>query len=281
MHSYKDIFGLNIKYIDFLLARSLFSHQYIKNISQSGGDVEGETREMFRNIIPERYKVTHGYIVSAPDKNTEPLISPQVDMIIVDTLVPHSLFIVDKKNGLEIVPLEAVVAIFEIKRTLNHTILQDANSHLQKIRTAVLISKDSTERYGPGGLHFGNGLSGGAYCNPLLGIIGLDLDANILTDGHAHHIENLNPEFLQTEVDLICGFMGMLLAIADTSGSGNFRIANPRVKGEMTQYCLLKQNEHYSQANIIARMFGYVLGYLYNTSGRVANFNNYFFNNNL
>jgi hypothetical protein len=286
-HTYRNIFELNIKYIDYLISKSLFSHQYIHNIAQSGADVENEIREIFRNIIPERYKVTHGYIVSAPNQISEPRISPQVDMMIVDTLVPHSLLIVDKKSGLEIVPLEAVLAIFEIKRSLSFTTLvgnetmQGAISHLGEIKSTTGIVKNSLERFGPGGITFGNGLSGGFYCNPLLGIIGLDMDDNLINPDHQHYLSNTYAQLRETEIDLISCFKGFLCAVRNDQQPTWFRIANPRVLNQEINYLLLDKDHNRNQAELIARMFGYIVGYLYNTNGKVANINNYFFNQTL
>jgi hypothetical protein len=283
-HTYKDIFELNVKYVEYLLAKSLFSHQYIHNISQSGADVENEIREIFRTIVPNRYRVTHGYIVSAPQQNVEPLISPQVDMIIVDSLVPHSLFVVDKKTGMEIVPIECVLAIFEIKRTLSFAVLNDENgalAHLQEIKSSVGIVKNGSERFGPGGLVFGNGLSGGNYWNPMLGIIGLDFDPNLSNEEHTHFIGNLINRMNELELDILCSFKGYLCAIRDNQNPQNFRVVNPRIPNDPINYVQLKINEQFTQASIISRFLGYILGYLYNSNGKVANVINYFFNQSL
>ncbi len=244
--TYDKIFELNIKYIEYLLAKSLFSHQYIHNIAQSGSDVENEIREIFKNIIPERYRITHGYIVWAKNQNIEPSISPQVDLMIVDTLVPHSLFVVDKRSGMEIVPLEAVLAVFEIKRTLSYGNLSGesgALTHLMEIKTSAGIVKNGREQFGPGGLTFGSGLSGGNYWNPLLGIIGLDIDENLLDPDHQNFIGNLSERMQEVEIDIIGGFKGLLCAVRNEQIQTMFRIANPRIQNEAINYLLLAPNE--------------------------------------
>ena len=53
-------FQLTTRFLSFVVYRD----QYIKNISASGNFVEHEIREMFRNILPKRFHVTHGYIVA-------------------------------------------------------------------------------------------------------------------------------------------------------------------------------------------------------------------------
>ena len=65
----------------------------------------------------------------------EPSVSPQTDVILVDTLVPHSLWLVDEVQGVEIVPQECVVGIIEVKRTLTGEALYDALAHLREVLT--------------------------------------------------------------------------------------------------------------------------------------------------
>ena len=130
-------------------------------------------RKFLREVIGERFKITHGYIYSPQHKK----LSPQIDIIITDKLVPHVLKRFDHLDNLEIVPVEAVVAIFEVKRTLRATSLKSAGEHLEKIFMDVPLSKERTERYLPGGIKIqsGNGVSinGGLSSNPLIGVIGL------------------------------------------------------------------------------------------------------------
>src|SRR2546429_4027860 len=96
--TYKDIFNLNLKYINYLLAKTSLTHGYMRNIDVTGSEIEQELRQMLRNVLPQRFHITHGYTVSAASQKAEPLISPQIDVIIVDTLVPHSLFIIDQQS---------------------------------------------------------------------------------------------------------------------------------------------------------------------------------------
>lgn len=294
--TYKDIFNLNIKYVEYLLEKSLFSHQYIKNISISGGFVENEIREIFRNILPKRFHVTHGYIISAPDRSTEPTVSPQIDMIIVDTLVPHSLFIVDKENGMEIVPKEAVVAVFEIKRKLNKYSLmgtkkyKGALEHLDEIISKTQLTKYNEERFLAGGIKMGNGLKGGYYNNPLIGILTLEHEKSLLAElppmvrGNAHS-KTLNGIWIQSihkpEIDIMASLDGLLYSIVDDNPPHNLLIANVREKGKTYKYAHLKKEKGRSQAFIVSRIFGYFLSYLQNLSGKNSTLENYFFNKSI
>jgi len=166
--TFKDIFNVNIRYLEYLLAKSYLSHQYLKNIKLTGDQVESEFRKMFSSLLPRRYKVTHGYIASAPNKEEEPIVSHQVDMIIVDTLVPHSIFVIED-DGMELVPIESVVGIFEIKRTIDPDILDKALDHLFDIQTDLNIKKTDSKKYFPTGIQ-GIGVM---YSNPLIGILSL------------------------------------------------------------------------------------------------------------
>lgn len=292
-HTYKDIFNLHIKYIEFLLEKSLFSHQYTKNISHSGAFVENEIREMFRNILPKRFHVTHGYIVSSHDPAIEPVVSPQVDMIIVDTLVPHSIFLVDKQNGMEIVPKEAVVGIFEIKRKLDKKSLLGAKGkpgaleHLKNIVEKVGIVKTCSDQLLPGGIPIGAGLNGGVHSNPIVGILSLEHVASLTADlptlvvgsARARTIDSIwisSP--FKPPIDIIASLDGFIYGLIDHPTSTNFLIENFRDITRTYRYGLMKKTRTRSQAFILSRIFGFILAYVQKTSGKRASLEAYFFN---
>ena len=72
MPTYRDLFELNIKYMDYLIAKTSLSHGYLKNIQVTGAEIEYEVRDLLRNLLPRRFHVTHGYIVSAKNTDDEP-----------------------------------------------------------------------------------------------------------------------------------------------------------------------------------------------------------------
>ncbi len=298
--TYKDLFNLNIKYIEFLLEKSLLSHQYIKNITNSGSVVENEIREIFRNILPKRFHVTHGYIVSAESSEIEPVVSPQVDMIIVDTLVPHSIFVVDKQNGMEICLKDSVLGIFEIKRTLNKESLigrekcEGAFEHLSKILSSVNFTKSDQQRYLPGGLQMGKGINGGYTTNPIVGIIGLEHSKNLIPKPEQINIEDSDSKILsklfelsdfKPEIDLIASLDGLLYGLINKTSTGlanyDLLIENVRKLDKEYEYGYLVKTKGWSQASILSRIFGYVLMYLQNSTGKKADLNNYYFNKSL
>lgn len=268
---FKDILDLHTKYTDYLLQKSYLSHQSVKNINLSGSEIENEIRFLFKSILPERFKVTHGYILSAKDNISEPIISNQVDMMIVDTLVPHKIFTLDKENGMEIVPAESVVGLFEIKRTLDEKSLKSALNQLRKIITKVGIRKDDETHYLPGGLKC-SGLSSGIYSNPILGILTLDYDLK----NQAATIELIAQKNLG--LDIVASLNGLLIAPCDDpkeKSVANFRIKN--IRKEEGYYVFLDKKTVY-ETGVLSRIFGCVLAYLANCSGRRIDVRSYFFN---
>jgi len=81
------------------------------NIKSSGDEVEDLIREKISLFLPERYLVKQGHIV-----NEEGKASNQLDIIIFDRLSTPKFF--RTKNDTVFYPIEAVLAIGEIKKTL-------------------------------------------------------------------------------------------------------------------------------------------------------------------
>lgn len=268
---FKDILDLHIKYTDYLLKKSYLSHQSIKNINLSGSEIENEIRLLFKSILPERFKVTHGYILSVKDNKSEPIISNQVDMMIVDTLVSHKIFTLDKKNGMEIVPVESVVGVFEIKRTLNEKALKSALHQLQKIIKKVGIKKDDETHYLPGGLKCIS-LSSGIHSNPMLGILALDYDLPKESDAIRLILKK------KLRLDIVASLNGLLIApcsVPNEKNVINFRTKSIR-KEEGYYIFLDKKTAH--ETGVLSRIFGCLLAYLGSCTGRQINVRNYFFN---
>lgn len=286
MKTYKDIFSLNERYLDYILSKSHFLNQYTKNISETGNTVEIEIRAVLSKLIPKRFKITHGYIANANSRFNEPSLSPQIDLIIVDTLVPHSLFTIDDNGGLEIVPREAVVGIFEIKRTLDKTSLQGtmksigAFDHLKNICDSVNIIKNNNQRFLPGGVSMGNGLSGGYYCNPIIGIIGLSHSSSLTNNKSTNYIDKIIGRIPPgTQFDLITSFDGIMYAPIEMSDNNNWKLLN--LRPTCVNYGLIYKNKSLGKTEILAKAFGYILAYLSQAVGKIANIENYFFNNSL
>lgn len=196
------------------------SHQYLKNINHSGYEVEAHIRELIGSVLPDRFKVTHEYIISAPNAQDEPSVSPQVDVMIVDTMVPHLIFALDGANKIEVVPVEAVVGIFEIKRTLNKASLVEAVQHLKNIVASVNVTKTNATRYLPGGFEISNSLTGGHYNNPISGILAVNYDIDLRDSKKSAYIKNIIEESSCFDlIDIIGSFDGLFCCV--TGGHPN------------------------------------------------------------
>lgn len=298
--TYKDLFALHSKYIEYVLAKTLFIHQYAKNISQSGGEIESEVRRLFRAILPKRFHVTHGYIIKAPNPQSEPTISPQIDMIVVDTLVPHSLFTIDEENGMEIVPVEAVVGIFEVKREINAESLvgskdrKGAFAHITEIVNQLEIDKTNTKRYLPGGILLGDMITGGYHANPMIGIIGTSHD-NALTEKDSKNLDKTRFESSEEKArqiqnqgqllpifDVVLSLSGLFCGLENSNDSNGVNVYTVREPNRSYNYKYIDPSiAGFSSTKVVAISLGYVLMYIQNVVGTQCDLNNYFFNKNI
>ena len=81
------------------------------NIKTSGDEVEDLIREKISLFLPERYLVKQGHIVNSDGK-----VSNQFDILIFDRLNTPKFF--ESKNKTVFYPIESVLAVGEIKKTL-------------------------------------------------------------------------------------------------------------------------------------------------------------------
>jgi hypothetical protein len=81
------------------------------NIKTSGDEIENLIREKISLFLPERYLVKQGHVV-----NSEGKVSNQLDIIIFDRLSTPKFF--ESKNETVFFPIESVLAVGEIKKTL-------------------------------------------------------------------------------------------------------------------------------------------------------------------
>lgn len=268
--NYSDGFKLYAQYVDYLLSKTLFIHRYAANIDKCGENVEIEIRMLFRNILPERFKVTYGYIVSASSQE-EPTLSPEVDMIIVDTLVPNSIFKLEGTDGIEIVPIESVVGIFEIKRTLNAKVVKTALDHLNKI-TEIGVRKDDERKFLPGGIAMGAALAGGYNVNPIIGIIGLTHETKFLAPTQ-ESLESLDKAKDLLPVDIVLSMTGGCIC---TTRDNNPLMNSPN-KGNFSYSTV----DFMTPSSIVAFGLGFILNYLQRTTGRFTEVDKYYFNKSI
>lgn len=81
------------------------------NIKSSGDEVEDLIREKISLFLPERFLVKQGHVVNAEGK-----VSNQLDIIIFDRFNTPKFF--ESKDNTVFYPIESVLAIGEIKKTL-------------------------------------------------------------------------------------------------------------------------------------------------------------------
>lgn len=235
----ENLYDLFLSEMDYYLDSSGFMHKDPKNISDSGELVEIAFRKLLREVIGERFHITHGYIMGSNNS-----ISPQVDLIITDTFVPHRFKKFEYLNGLELVPVESVVGIFEIKRTLNKDTIKKAQNHLNKI--AQDISLKSNDKDGV----------------PIIGVIALDHENEIISD------------YLE---DVIFSANGYLAApITETKKGLDFLPIPYRRKNHSDKYGYIEAGITFSRSQVLLRLIGYLTSYLNLVKGRPYNTNNYF-----
>ncbi len=235
----------------------------MKNPDDCGGLVELAIRKFLREVVGERFQITHGYIYSSKNKK----LSPQIDIIITDKLVSHSLKRFDYLDNLEIVPVEAVVAIFEVKRTLRTASLTAAADHLEKIFYEVPVLKDNTGKYLPGGMRLESKnnitIDGGKFSNPLIGIIGL------------LHEEPNNCTKLPWFVDTVFSFQGYLRAPKNTEDDSLWVFSTRSSKDKIEFKEFSEKNEE-GQVRLLKVYIAYLLAHLDSVSGRAFDLNAYF-----
>lgn len=269
--TYKDLFEVHTKYIEFLIAKTYLLHQYVNNTNATGSEVEYEIRKFLSEFIPERFKVTHGYICRALNHIDEPLVSPQLDCIIVDTLVPHSLFPLSYHTGQEVVPYESVVGIIEIKRTLNNESFKNSISHIKSTLEKLQIDKSDQTQYILSGLKSPD-ITTGIFSNPLIAILAIDheFSEEYLLSNEQNIFENCD----KCSVDLVGSLNGLMICPIDTLNNNSFKIT-PFKEPNLTYGFATK--EQFSSSGLISRIIGFVVAYLSMTTGKYNPMGNYLF----
>ena len=148
-------------------------------LKESGYLVEIFVKDLLRRYLPAGYRICSGYIA------TNELLSSS------DNLIQHDLIIADDRipslykfayGDVEIVPVEAVCGIIEVKRTLTKASLNDAIKHLGMISQD--LEKDKSAKKSK--LHCENNRCGPTLnvCTtaPLYGVIGLCLEGDLSTE---------------------------------------------------------------------------------------------------
>ena len=137
------------------------------------GDVaEVAWRELLSKYLPDRYKVSCGFVVSADNQR-----SHQIDAIVYDNTFTPMFF---GEHGLSCVPAEAVYAVLEIKQVVNAKHIQYASKQARSVRDLRRTSAKYT----------GDGQSRDA--KPLFPIIAGLMAHKIGSRGWKHQVQALN-----------------------------------------------------------------------------------------
>lgn len=262
-----NLYKLFLDELAFFNNSSEVAHKELKSVKDCGGLAETAIRKLLQEVLGNRFKVTHGYVFSSAHQK----LSPQVDIIIVDTLVPHTLKRFEYSNGLEIVPVESIVAIFEVKRTLSKDKIIEAADHLKKTIEFIPIIKDSPIRYLPGGIQLIKPIEGGLFSNPMIGILGLNHNESI------SDCKNLSEYMF---LDIVYSFDGYLIGTQNPEKTNSFKALSRRNENDVVKYNALnfcnKKPQQLSKEEVLKMAIGFLICYLTDTSGRMLKMDDYF-----
>jgi hypothetical protein len=111
------------------------------NISSSGDEVEDLVREKISLFLPEKYLVRQGHIV-----NSQGQVSNQFDIIIFDRLSTPKFF--ESKNNTVFYPIESVLAVGEIKKTLRSNDIVDFGKKIKFLKVDMKRKLIENTAYG-------------------------------------------------------------------------------------------------------------------------------------
>lgn len=104
-----------------IAAASIITHPTAK------GDVaESAWRELLGKYLPDRYKVSSGFVVSADNERSD-----QIDCIVYDNVYTPVFF---GEHGLSCIPAEAIYAVFEVKQKVSVSSIQYAAKKASSVR---------------------------------------------------------------------------------------------------------------------------------------------------
>ncbi len=277
--TYKDILEIILSENEASIKKHLLASK-IKNIRISGDYTEQRFRSLLSSLLPQRFGVTTGHIM-----NSEKKISPQCDIIIVDKMVVHTLLPFDSKDiFFDIVPMESVVAIFEVKSKLNDQKAKEGNeedsqsifkaiNQLKKIVTEVNISKNNKEKYLLGGNKTSN--EEGFCTNPLIGILASEYTLDMTKEKNKQNITNAL--FESPAIDVIFSPDGFLGTRSNENKDFLIDPSGNNVNSKKRYFAYIDEREgKFEKSQIISKGFAFILTYLQDIVGRCPNIIKYF-----
>ncbi len=113
------------------------SSDIIRHPLEKGLANEEIVRQVLGEFLPKKYGIAKGKVI-----NDEGKMSRQCDLIIYDSLNCPTLFIDDNRN--QILPVEGVYFVFEIKSVLSKEFLKDSFECLKSVRELVENRSDKS-----------------------------------------------------------------------------------------------------------------------------------------
>lgn len=110
--------------------------------------VEEKIREWLKSFLPKRYGVCAGYVVSQELKARKK--HPHFDVIIYDAMNSPVLWVEELSHNTtqsRAIPAEFVLAVFEVKSTLNTTTIEQAVTHINELYDVSCKFDPPEERY--------------------------------------------------------------------------------------------------------------------------------------
>ncbi len=157
MASFDEIFEIHLDELNWIIKKSRFllsEQKWVKNITESWALVERFVINMLEKFIPPRFKIVSWYIASYENlKRSDQLY--QADIIIRDANI---MPLIEISAWIEIVSIESVCWIIEVKRTLKAWKTKNINKdspilkaidHLDKIVKQSWIQKDDNTNLFP------------------------------------------------------------------------------------------------------------------------------------
>ncbi|MCD4677773.1 MAG: hypothetical protein K8S18_17515, partial [Desulfobacula sp.] len=135
-------------------------------LKSAGNLVENYIRDFLRKISPDGVTVSSGYVVSTKTFKSKQNLA-QHDIVLSHNMIPPLFSIID--GEIDIVPVESMVGIIEVKRTLTIDSLKSAQDHILKTYNDVIKNyKTKDMGYNTVSITTKHGTQ-----SPLFGIIGL------------------------------------------------------------------------------------------------------------
>lgn len=161
-------------------------------LKTSGSIIESFIKGLIGRHLPHGYRMCSGYIATSDTFNSKANLS-QHDLIIIDArIAPLYKFGV---GDIEIVPAEAVCAVFEVKRTLTKKSLKAAVDHLKNIRNIIEEYDPRRAKNSCANSFLGPALSITSAA-PIYGIIALDAKEEIVEGEFSSQLADDMREFL-------------------------------------------------------------------------------------